>query len=226
MTLVVWGACDDFALVMADRRAFNGRVVPDPDGMGSAFGEMVQGSDTTKALTSNDSRDIFAIAGTSVALVMARAVVGLHGGEADAAIFSATHPRNPLDWALDPTLLPAANTILHAYSHAGKVICCRLQWSPTMIMRELFVGSSARIALAVAGSGGPHVQGLVGADPEQWDGLWEQVQDWRPLRKALDGIFDAVSRIDTGVGPNADAWIFTKSDGVWVKLDRADDGNV
>jgi hypothetical protein len=64
MKMIVWAACDNFAVMMADRRLFNSRAVANPAGYRFVLGEHTLGEDDVKAFTAGDGRDITGVAGS------------------------------------------------------------------------------------------------------------------------------------------------------------------
>jgi hypothetical protein len=220
MTLILWAACDQFALVMADRRTYSAKVVATADGRGTELGDVKKVDDTTKAVTSDDGRDIYAIAGTSPAMNMVRPLVNSHGVDGDVALFAAIQPNHILDHAFDPTLFAPPNAVLHGYSHRGRIVCCRTQWSPTFTCREIIVAPPEKVVVAVAGLGGPLLPTVLQRDPARWAETESRVDDPGAVRLHLAGAFRDVAKLDVRIGPEADAWLLTKNDGAWRKLDE------
>ncbi len=216
--MIIWAACDSFAMMMTDRRVLKSYVVANADGSGSTFGEQTQGEDAAKAFLSQDRRDIYAVAGTTSQPYAERAT-RFHGVQADEAILNSVRPKGPLQSALDTDLLPHSNTILHSYAHAGKIVCCRHEWSPTSLSRGFLVAPANQVIVNAAGVGAGYVEAFVHADPTGWAEVIKRVDDSRPLRAYLRKFFEAVSRLHLGVSAEADTWILTKADATWSEIE-------
>ena len=211
MTMVVWAACDNFALMMADREVHVGTATQDLSGL-------TRGADATKAALSADGQDIFGVGGVK-GLEVLNGIVNARGGpDADRHLL-----QNRVDFmsdALNPSCLPYPTTVLHSYRIDGKIVCCRTEWTPTATGRGVVVAPPEKVVVTVAGSGGPYVQSLVQPEGALWTAMEKQVDDWRLVQTYFFRLFRVVTLLARGVGPDIDTWLLEKDKPAWRQLER------
>jgi hypothetical protein len=213
MTMIVWAACDNFALMIADRQVHCGKATLDLSGL-------TLGDDITKAKLSKDGMDIFAVAGINSIKWLDDVVTSAQRSGPDADRWLLPNAENFLTTALDPESLPHPSTVLHSYRMNGKIICCKTDWSSTQSSRLVIIAKSDKVTVTAAGSGAPYVQSLAPVDGELWTSMEKRIDDWRPVQAYFFRPFRAVTILAKGVGPDIDTWLLAKDEQAWRQLER------
>jgi hypothetical protein len=212
MTMIVWAACDNFSLMMADRQVYCGKATLDLSGL-------TLGDDITKASTSKDEMDIFAVAGVNSIRWLDEVVISAQRSGPDADRWLLPNAENFLTTALDPESVPHPSTVLHSYRMDGKIVCCKTDWSSTQSSRLVLIAKPDKVIVTAAGSGAPYVQSLAAADGELWTTMEKQIDDWRPVQAYFLRLFRAVTILAKGVGPDIDTWLLADEQ-AWRQLER------
>lgn len=216
MTMLVWAACENYALLMADtRETWAPADQPPVDGTPGLL--RVDGK--TKFYFTEDHAEAFGIAGNeNVVKETLLPFISLRGLIADEAIFEAVGRNGHLTLSASAAHPQLSNTLMHAYRHEGKNVCSAIEWSASGRSLKVFSSNAPQFGFVSVGSSPAIVQYIMAASPET--GRWQEAQkstdDPGPVKAYLARIFGAVSRLDQGVSESTAAYVLRSGSDAWT----------
>jgi len=223
MTLLVWAACDAFAVVLSDRKASLGNEATVTSGgqvirLKAEKGITVEG--VQKIYPSADGTQLFALSGEITAHT-AHLEESLKRREFDADQYIAEQALKASSLA-DAHLLPSGthftNCCLHAYARDGKNVCAAVEWTPMTFSRIVRRGGKETVDVALHGSGLTCAQYILASIGETWQPLLKRVDDWREVTRLLRRLVQSVGLVEPSVGAESDAWLMLKDAPTWRRL--------